>query len=54
MLLMISEDGVLVDETTSAPVEHIQLTSSTSSNVPDQNRLWLGSASIGSTVKYSM
>ena len=41
MLLMISEDGVLADEMTSAPVGHMQLTSSTSSNVPDQNKLWL-------------
>lgn len=48
MLLMISEDGVLADEMTSAPVGHMQLTSSTSSNVPDQNKLWLGPTAIGS------
>ena len=49
---MISEEGVLAEDTTSAPVEHIQLTRSTSSNVPDQNRDWLSSTSIGSTSKY--
>ena len=49
---MISEEGVLVDDTTSAPVEHIQLTRPTSSNVPDQKRDWLSSTSIGSTSKY--
>ena len=39
MLLKIVDDGVFLDETTSAPVLHIQLTSPTSSNVPDQKRL---------------
>ena len=38
MLSIIAEDGVLADEMTSAPVGHLQLTTPTSSNTPDQNR----------------
>lgn len=38
MLSIIAEDGVLADEMTSAPVGHLQLTTLTSSNTPDQNR----------------
>ncbi len=37
--LIMAEDGVFEDDTRSAPVEHIQLTSSANSYVPDQNRL---------------
>lgn len=38
MLSMIAEEGVLADETTSAPVGHLQLMTPTTSNTPDQKR----------------
>lgn len=51
MLLKMAEAGTLKDDTTLAPVGHIQLTMSASSITPDQNRFWLDCASIGSTLK---
>ena len=38
MPLKMAEDRVFVDEITFAPLEHIQLTTPTSSRTPDQNR----------------
>lgn len=38
MPLIMAEEGVFVDVTTFAPVSHMQLTISTSSSTPDQNR----------------
>ena len=51
MLSMIAEDRVLAEETTSAPVGHLQLITATKSITPDQKRFWLGCTSMGSKLK---
>ena len=51
MLSIMAEDGVLAEETTSAPVGHLQLITATRSITPDQKRFWLGGTSMGSKLK---